>query len=39
LARALAEHLFDDEHAMIRIDMSEYVTSRTAKADRFFSCR
>jgi ATP-dependent Clp protease ATP-binding subunit ClpB len=24
LARALAEFLFDDEHAMIRIDMSEY---------------
>ena len=24
LARALAEYLFDDEHAMIRIDMSEY---------------
>lgn len=25
LARALAEQLFDDEHAMIRIDMSEYM--------------
>src|SRR4030067_728123 len=25
LARALAEFLFDDEHAMIRIDMSEYM--------------
>ncbi|MBI2424052.1 MAG: ATP-dependent chaperone ClpB [Candidatus Hydrogenedentes bacterium] len=25
LARALAEHLFDDEHAMVRIDMSEYM--------------
>ena len=25
LARALAEYLFDDEHAMIRIDMSEYM--------------
>jgi ATP-dependent Clp protease ATP-binding subunit ClpB len=24
LARALAEFLFDDEHAMVRIDMSEY---------------
>jgi ATP-dependent Clp protease ATP-binding subunit ClpB len=24
LARALAEYLFDDEHAMVRIDMSEY---------------
>src|SRR6202000_3151673 len=24
-ARALAEFLFDDEHAMIRIDMSEYM--------------
>ena len=30
LARALAEHLFNDEHAIICIDMSEYVTSRTA---------
>jgi ATP-dependent Clp protease ATP-binding subunit ClpB len=25
LARALAEYLFDDEHSMIRIDMSEYM--------------
>ncbi|HZQ24765.1 MAG TPA: ATP-dependent chaperone ClpB [Terriglobales bacterium] len=25
LARALAEFLFDDEHAMVRIDMSEYM--------------
>ena len=25
MARALAEFLFDDEHAMIRIDMSEYM--------------
>ena len=25
LARALAEHLFDDEEAMVRIDMSEYM--------------
>src|SRR6202048_5301272 len=25
LARALAEFLFDDEHSMIRIDMSEYM--------------
>src|SRR5262249_23202378 len=25
LARALAEYLFDDENAMIRIDMSEYM--------------
>ncbi|MDP9191685.1 MAG: ATP-dependent chaperone ClpB [Acidobacteriota bacterium] len=25
LARALAEYMFDDEHAMIRIDMSEYM--------------
>jgi ATP-dependent Clp protease ATP-binding subunit ClpB len=24
LARALAEYMFDDEHAMVRIDMSEY---------------
>ena len=25
LARALAEYLFDDEHAMLRLDMSEYM--------------
>ena len=25
LARALAEFLFDDEHAMVRLDMSEYM--------------
>src|SRR5258706_13555274 len=25
LARALAEFLFDDEHSLIRIDMSEYI--------------
>ncbi len=25
LARALAQNLFDDEHAMVRIDMSEYM--------------
>jgi ATP-dependent Clp protease ATP-binding subunit ClpB len=29
LARALAELLFDDEHAMIRIDMSEYMEKHT----------
>jgi len=29
LARALAEYLFDDEHAMIRIDMSEYQERHT----------
>ncbi|MDD3118039.1 MAG: ATP-dependent chaperone ClpB [Victivallales bacterium] len=29
LARALAESLFDDEHAMIRIDMSEYMEKHT----------
>ncbi len=29
LARALAEVLFDDEHAMIRIDMSEYQEKHT----------
>ncbi|GMA34432.1 hypothetical protein GCM10025876_06360 [Demequina litorisediminis] len=27
LARALAEQLFDDERAMIRLDMSEYMES------------
>lgn len=29
LARALAEFMFDDEHAMIRIDMSEYMEKHT----------
>jgi ATP-dependent Clp protease ATP-binding subunit ClpB len=29
LARALAEVLFDDEHAMIRVDMSEYQEKHT----------
>jgi ATP-dependent Clp protease ATP-binding subunit ClpB len=29
VARALAEFLFDDEHAMIRIDMSEYQEKHT----------
>jgi ATP-dependent Clp protease ATP-binding subunit ClpB len=29
LARALAEFLFDDDHAMIRIDMSEYMEKHT----------
>jgi ATP-dependent Clp protease ATP-binding subunit ClpB len=29
LARALAQFLFDDEHAMIRIDMSEYQEKHT----------
>jgi ATP-dependent Clp protease ATP-binding subunit ClpB len=29
LARALAEYLFDTEHAMIRIDMSEYMEKHT----------
>ncbi|MFN3596747.1 MAG: ATP-dependent chaperone ClpB [Rubricoccaceae bacterium] len=29
LARALAEQLFDDEHAMVRIDMSEYQERHT----------
>jgi ATP-dependent Clp protease ATP-binding subunit ClpB len=29
LARALAEFLFDDEHAMIRLDMSEYMEKHT----------
>ncbi|MBI4028903.1 MAG: AAA family ATPase [Candidatus Blackburnbacteria bacterium] len=28
-ARALAEYLFNDEHAMVRIDMSEYQESHT----------
>ena len=30
LARALAEFLFDDEHALIRIDMSEYMEKHAA---------
>ena len=29
LARALAEFLFDDEHAMVRIDMREYMEKHT----------
>ena len=29
LARALAQYLFDDEHALIRIDMSEYQEKHT----------
>jgi ATP-dependent Clp protease ATP-binding subunit ClpB len=29
LARALAEYLFDDEHAMVRLDMSEYQERHT----------
>jgi ATP-dependent Clp protease ATP-binding subunit ClpB len=29
LARALAEFMFDDEHAMIRLDMSEYMEKHT----------
>jgi len=29
LAKALAEYLFDDEHAMLRIDMSEYQERHT----------
>src|SRR5690606_16480851 len=29
LARALAEFLFDDDHAMVRIDMSEYQEKHT----------
>jgi ATP-dependent Clp protease ATP-binding subunit ClpB len=29
LARALAQYLFDDEHSMIRIDMSEYQEKHT----------
>ena len=29
LARSLAFDLFDDEHAMIRIDMSEYMEKHT----------
>jgi ATP-dependent Clp protease ATP-binding subunit ClpB len=29
LARALAEFLFDNEHAMVRIDMSEYMEKHT----------
>src|SRR5215472_15821518 len=29
LARALAEFLFDDENAMVRIDMSEYMDKHT----------
>ena len=31
LARALAEYLFDDERAMVRIDMSEYRRSTRSR--------
>ena len=34
LARALAEFMFDDEHAMVRIDMSEYQERHTVVAPR-----
>ena len=35
LARALAEFMFDDEHAMVRLDMSEYQERHTvSRADR-----
>jgi len=33
LARALAEFLFDDETAMVRIDMSEYDEAEQAHPD------
>jgi ATP-dependent Clp protease ATP-binding subunit ClpB len=29
LSKALAEFLFDDEHAMVRLDMSEYMEKHT----------
>jgi ATP-dependent Clp protease ATP-binding subunit ClpB len=29
LARALAEYMFDDEHAMVRLDMTEYMERHT----------
>ena len=32
LARALAEYLFDDERAIVRIDMSEYMEKHSASA-------
>jgi ATP-dependent Clp protease ATP-binding subunit ClpB len=32
LARALAEFMFDDEHAMVRLDMSEYQERHTGRA-------
>jgi ATP-dependent Clp protease ATP-binding subunit ClpB len=32
LARALAEFLFDDERAMVRIDMSEYMEKHSSRA-------
>ena len=32
LARALAEFLFDDEHAMVRLDMSEYMEKHAVVA-------
>src|SRR5690606_4001111 len=33
-ARALAEYLFDDEEAMVRVDMSEYGERHTVSQDR-----
>ena len=32
LARALAEFLFDDERAMVRLDMSEYMEKHRSRA-------
>jgi ATP-dependent Clp protease ATP-binding subunit ClpB len=37
LARALAEFLFDDENAMVRIDMSEYMEKHTVSSPRPFA--
>jgi ATP-dependent Clp protease ATP-binding subunit ClpB len=34
LTKALAEFLFDDEHAMVRIDMSEFMEKHSVAADR-----
>ena len=34
LARALAEFMFDDERAMVRIDMSEYMEKHSCRASR-----
>ena len=39
LARALAEFLFDDEHAMVRIDMSEYMEKHSVSRARRRSSR
>ena len=35
LAKSLAQNLFDDENAMVRIDMSEYMEKYSVQDDWF----